>query len=248
MDGPHDEWQPGDLSGLEESSNALTRTVDTFGPDDYAAPSLLPDWTRAHVIAHLALAGLALAGVVDGLVHGRTVAMYESDEQRAADIEELARSAPSVLRERHLQAVTAFAEAVERMDDDHWSGEIHRLPGGPVWPIVTVVPTRRREVEVHHADLGATYTHADWPADFVVELLDSLIVDHAESGPFVVRATDLGRDWTVGEGAGVTVMGSGADLGWWLTGRGRGEGLSTDAGSLPQLGPWRRASSTLGRP
>ena len=73
--------------------------------------------------------------------------------------------------------------------------------------------------------------------------LDAVTVDHAASGPFVVRATDLGREWTVGEGAGVTVMGQGADLGWWLTGRGRGEGLSSDAESLPQLGPWRRASS-----
>ena len=37
MDRPHDDWDPGDLRGLEESSNALTRTVDALGPDDYAA-------------------------------------------------------------------------------------------------------------------------------------------------------------------------------------------------------------------
>ncbi len=247
MDRPHDDWDPGDLRGLEESSNALTRTVDSLGRDDYAALSLLPGWSRAHVVAHVALAGLALAGVVDGVVHGREVAMYESDEQRDADIEELAAAEPSVLRERYLESVSAFAEAVQKMEEEHWEGQILRLPGGPAWPLVTLVPTRRREVEVHHADLGAGYAPADWPEDFVVELLDVVTVDHAASGPFVVRATDLGREWTVGEGSGPTVTGTGADLGWWLTGRGAGEGLSTDADGLPQLGPWRRAAATLDR-
>ena len=100
---------------------------------------------------------------------------------------------------------------------------------------------------MHHADLGAGYGPADWPEGFVVELLDVVTVDHAASGPFVVRATDLGREWTVGEGSGPTVTGTGADLGWWLTGRGDGEGLATDAEALPELGPWRRAAATLDR-
>ena len=98
-------------------------------------------------------------------------------------------------------------------------------------------------MEIHHADLGTSYTRADWPRDFVAELLNTVVVDHAASGPFQLRATDLGRDWSVGGDGGPTVMGAGADLGWWLTGRGEGEGLSCDAGELPSLGPWRRAAA-----
>ena len=115
---------------------------------------------------------------------------------------------------------------------------------------MTIVATRRREVEIHHADLGASYTHHDWPDDFVAELLDVVSVDQADAGPFQLRATDLGRDWAVGGDGGPTVMGRGSDLGWWLTGRGPGDGLSCDAGSLPVLGPWRRATSpgSPGRP
>jgi maleylpyruvate isomerase len=195
------------------------------------------------VVAHVALNGFALAGVLDGLVHDQQVAMYESDEQRDAQIAELAGAEPSELRERHLAATTAFADAVEAMQDEHWSGHVDRLPGGPAWPAVAVVPTRRREVEVHLADLGTSYTRADWPRDFVDELLNAVVVDHAASGPFQLRATDLGRDWSVGGDGGPTVMGAGADLGWWLTGRGEGEGLSCDAGQLPTLGPWRRAAA-----
>ena len=240
---PAPEWDPGDLTALEVSAQAFTRTVDALTPEEFLAPSLLPGWTRAHVVAHVALNGFAVAGVIDGLVHDRPAAMYESDEQRAADIEELAAAEPSELREQHLAATTAFADAVETMNDEHWSGHIDRLPGGPSWPAVSIVPTRRRELEVHHADLGTSYTRADWPDDFAAELLDTVVVDHAASGPFQIRATDLGRDWSVGGDGGPTVMGTSADLGWWLTGRGEGAGLSCDAGELPALAPWRRAAA-----
>ncbi|MCW2762778.1 MAG: maleylpyruvate isomerase family mycothiol-dependent enzyme [Marmoricola sp.] len=231
----------GDLTGLDASSQAFTRTVDALTADELAAPSLLPGWTRAHVVAHVALNGSALAAVVSGLVHDNPVAMYESDAQRDDDIERLAAAEPSDLRDRHLVATTEFADAVGLMEESHWSGRIDRLPGGPAWPMATVVPTRRRELEIHHVDLGTSYTRADWSEDFLVQLLDAVTVDHAEAGPFRVRASDLGRDWPVGGDGGPTVIGSGADLGWWLTGRGSDEGLSTDAGELPWLGPWRRA-------
>lgn len=236
-------WNPGDLSGLDVSSRALTRTVDALSTDELTAPSLLPGWTRACVVAHVALNGEALAAVIDGVLRGHPVPMYESDAQRDADIARLAQVGASELRERHLAATTAFADAVARLGTEHWSGRIDRLPGGPAWPMVTAVPTRRRELEIHHIDLGTTYVRADWPADFVVELLDAVTVDQQNAGPFRVRATDLGREWSVGGDGGPAVLGTGADLGWWLTGRGAGEGLTCDAETLPCLGPWRRAAA-----
>ncbi len=239
---PKNDWDPGDLTGLDISAHALTRTVDELSDDDLAEPSLLPGWTRAHVVAHVALNGLSLAAVLNGLVHDNPVAMYESEEQRDADIHELAAAESSELRERYLAGTTAFVDAVALMHGPHWGGRVDRLPGGPAWPVVTVVPTRRRELEVHHADLGAAYTRSDWPKDFVVELLEVVTMDQAPAGPFRVRATDVGHDWYVGGEGGPTVLGSGADIGWWLTGRGDGEGLTCDADELPPLGPWHRAS------
>jgi maleylpyruvate isomerase len=235
------EWDPGDTTGLDASSRELNRTVDALSAEDLAAPSLLPGWSRAHVVAHVAMNGFALAGVLDAIGRGRAVAMYASDDQRDREIVELAKVEPAELREKLYAATTQFGDKVALMDDERWQGEYNRLPGGPTWPAVTLVPTRRREVEIHHADLGAAYTHRDWPEDFVRELLDAVTVDQAGSGPFRVRATDLGREWEVGDGDGPTVLGTGADLGWWLTGRGDGEGLSSDAGELPRLGPWQRA-------
>ena len=153
------------------------------------------------------------------------------------------RQSPVDLRERHLAATTAFADAVEVLERRALVGP-HRPPARRTCrPAVTAAPTRRREVEIYDADLGTSYTRADLPRDFVAELLDTVGVDDTASGPFQLRATDLGRDWSVGGDGGPTVMGAGADLGWWLTGRGDGEGLSARAASLPSLAPWRRAAA-----
>jgi maleylpyruvate isomerase len=237
-------WDPADLSGLEAAAVALNRTVDALTDDDLAEPSLLPGWTRAQVVAHLALNGRSLASVLDAVGRGEPVAMYESDDQRDSEINELAGADPADLRDALLAATTAFGDAVAAMDEDAWSGSFNRLPGGPAWPAASIVPTRRREVEIHHVDLGAPYTHHEWPDDFVSELLDVVSVDQAAAGPFQLRATDLGRGWAVGGQSGSTVAGRGADLGLWLTGRSTGDGLTCDAGELPALGPWRRASRT----
>jgi maleylpyruvate isomerase len=233
-----------DLAALEASSTALIRTVDAFGAEELAAPSLLPGWSRGHVVAHLALNGEALAGVLEAVRRGEEVAMYASDEQRDTDIEELAGSQQADLLDRLLAATTRFVSALEAMGEDDWGGGFARTPGAEQVPVATVPAMRRRELEIHHADLGAVYGPGDWPQDFVVELLDVLVVDRAPSGPFAVHAGDLERSWSVGDPNGPTVTGSGAELGWWLSGRSNGDGLSCDAGPVPTLGPWRRASAT----
>lgn len=245
-----DARDPADLTELDASAAALNRTVDALSEEELTAPSLLPGWTRAHVVAHLALNGRAFAQVLDGVARGQQVALYESDARRDADIEEYAAAGPSQLREALLAATTEFSDAVEAMDDESWARSFSRTPGDPGQPVSAVVTTRRREVEIHHADLGTSYTHRDWPDDFVAELLDVVTVDRAEEGPFRVRATDLRREWSVGAGdgpvvsgpvvSGPVVSGTGADLAQWLTGRGGGEGLDA-GGALPTLGPWRRA-------
>ena len=119
--------------------------------------------------AHLALNGEALAGVLDGVVRGEPWPMYESDEQRDADIEELAagRRRPSCATgcwPRRPRSPTRSRQ----VDDDHWGGDVRpATPGGPRGRWRPSCPTRRRELEIHHVDLGASYTRPDWPDDFV---------------------------------------------------------------------------------
>lgn len=233
---------PPDLDPLHQSEQRLLRTVDSLTADRWTEPSLLPGWTRAHVVAHLALNAEGLAGAVDGLAHEQVVPVYASNERRDGDIEELARADRAEIRERLFAGSQLLRDALATLAGEQWSGSVRRLPDGPHWPVATIPTTRRREVEIHHADLGAGYAHRDWPSDFAVELLDSITVSHAsspDSPAFTVRAGDTGRTWSVGADEPV-VEGAAADLGWWLTGRGAGEGLTCNAGALPTLGPWPR--------
>lgn len=223
---------------IARADQALVRTVDGLADQDYAGASLLPGWTRAHVVAHLALNAEGLAGVLHGAHLGRPQAMYASPEARDSDIEDLATADPGALRERLLASTGQFAEALAAMHEGDWDGRFERTPGGPEFALVNVALMRVREVEIHHADLDAGYSPADWPEDFRVVLLESM-TKRPHPAPFSARPTDLDRTWHYGEGdGGPVVSGTSAALGWWLTGRGDGAGLTTDAGTLPEVESW----------
>jgi maleylpyruvate isomerase len=231
------------LDALHSSDQRLVRTVDALTDAQWRQASLLPGWSRAHVIAHLALNGEALARTLEALADGRVLPIYPSQERRDADIEKLAGDDISTLRERLFAATTLFREAAENVTESgHWEGTVHRLPDGPAWAAATLPETRRREVEIHHADLDAGYGHRDWPLDFAADLVAQVVTDHraGDAEPFAIRVSDLGHLWSIGAD-GPIVEGTAADLGWWLTGRGGGIGLHVPGGVLPELGPWVRA-------
>ena len=223
---------------VARADQALVRTVDRLADADYAAPSLLPDWTRGHVVAHLALNAEGLAGVLHGAHLGQPQPMYASTEARDSDIAELAAQEPAALRERLLGSTAQFSQALDAMHEDDWDGRFERTPGGPDFALANVVLMRVREVEIHHADLGAGYGPDDWPDDFRTVLLESM-TKRPYPAPFSARPTDLDRTWHYGEGGGGPVVsGTSAALGWWLTGRGSGESLTSDAGALPEVESW----------
>ena len=223
---------------LAEATRRLIRTADGLADEEYAAPSGLPDWTRGHVLAHLTLNAEGLAGALGGVVQGERTPTYASQEARDHDIAKLAAASPSVIRNRLLGATTDLVDAIDAVPDDQWDTTIDRVPGGRTFVAGDVPQMRLQEVEIHHADLAAGYSRSSWAPAFVVLLLDVLSMkgvsaDHS----FYAHAADLDRTWTFGEG-GATVTGTGADLGWWLTGRGTGAGLTSDSGTLPQIETW----------
>jgi maleylpyruvate isomerase len=232
---------PSRLPAIEAASDRLLATVDALTDDDLRAPSVLPGWSRGHVVAHLVLNAEGLAGALTGLAESRPTPMYAGNEARDADIEALAAAGPDAIRARLRPALAGFADAVRRVPAAAWSGTVDRLPDGPAIDAVETLAMRHREVEIHHADLDSGYGWVDWPEPFTVDVLDSVTVDQAAAGPFTVTATDLGRSWPVGDGAGPEVTGAGAAIGWWLVGRGGGEGLACESGPLPDLAPWRRS-------
>ena len=108
--GPPD---PTDLELLREAAVRLVRTVDAFSDDDWTAPSRLPCWSRAHVVAHLLRNAEGLAASLHGVVAGEQVPMYPSQERRDGDIEELAAAGDRAeLRDRLLGSTTELTDAL----------------------------------------------------------------------------------------------------------------------------------------
>jgi len=229
---------------LPEAERRLVRTVDGLADADWDAPSGLPGWTRAQVVAHLALNAEGLAGALRGVAAGDNIPMYRTPEARDDDITELAAAGPVELRSRLLAAGPGFAEAAAAVPDDRGDTPLERTPGDSRFRVGDVAWMRWREVEIHHADLGAGYGPQDWSPAFSLQLLDAMTGRGAADAAFSAYASDLDETWTIGGGAGdlpagaVVVTGTAAALAWWLTGRGTGEGLTSERGELPQIGAW----------
>jgi maleylpyruvate isomerase len=231
---------------LGDAAQRLTRTVDGLHDDGWSAPSLLPSWTRAHVVAHLALnaegMARALRGVVahDGEHEPRT--MYDSDEQRDADIAQLATADPSELRDRLLAGTTELNDAMAWVPASGWEGRVERTPGGRSMPTAALPGMRLREVEIHHVDLDAGYSRSEWSLDFAVLLLKAMARRLRPDPAFEVKPFDSDRTWVVGSDESEypvsVVTGPAADLGWWLTGRPAPDTVSCSHGDLPEIGAW----------
>ena len=225
---------------LTEAGQRLVRTVDGFSGDDWTAPSLLPDWSRAHVVAHLALNGEALGGVLRGVVENEPVAMYASQDARADDIAELSGADHAELRDRLLASLTTFQDAMLALPKEAWSGRFERTPGGPTFPVDAVPLMRVREIEIHHADLGAGYTADHWPASFAEIVVDGMVKRLDPDPHFRVTPLDSERSWDVGavDDESAVVTGPVAHLAWWLTGRPPGDQVTCSRGELPTIGGW----------
>jgi maleylpyruvate isomerase len=204
-----------DLHAAREATSRLLATVDGLSADDLAGASLLPGWTRAHVLAHLAGNARSHVRMLSGVQRGEVADQYaDGAAGRAQQIADLAADPPAAVA-----AVRASADELERCwrrtSEQHWDGLVRPLDGGPE-PASRLAWSRRREVEVHHVDLDAGYRPADWPAAFVERLLAELL-----------RRDDLPPLDGIG--------GPPADLAAWLSGRSQGEGLT---GALPDLPQW----------
>ena len=162
--------------------------------DVLSAPSLLPDWSRGHVVAHLALNAEGFTRALRTKDDAQPQPVYDSDEARNGDIDALAAEGTAAIS-RLESAVDELAEALAASDG---LGTVERIPGGPTFEVADLVVTRRREVEVHHADLGLSYTAHDWPGDFHDHLLKRRLRELEERAGFVLRLRDRDEDLPVG--------------------------------------------------
>lgn len=225
---------------VQDATARYLRILDSLTDEGRRAPSVLPGWSRGHVVAHLARHGDATADALDAALHGRDSALYESPADREVAIEELASAELHVLRDATLQAAGRCRAAIARVLDhgpDRLADRVVRVFAGSerTLDVAEVVRTRWREVEIHHADLAGGYGPADWPDEFTAHLLELAVADRGKECDLLLVTPE--RDVPVGLGEGPRIEGMASGLAWWLIGR---PAVPELTGRLPLLAPWVR--------
>ncbi|MGH3445881.1 MAG: maleylpyruvate isomerase family mycothiol-dependent enzyme [Nocardioidaceae bacterium] len=223
------------------ATDGYLKALSGLGDDDMRAPSLLPRWSRGHVVCHLARNADGLAHALRGAASGRDAWMYESQESREADIDAGAGRSADALREDASVSCELLRSAATELPAERLSATVTRLAGmDDGFAAGKVMGMRRTEIEIHHADLGIGYTPADWPSDFAVHMIERRLEELGADGPsMVLSSTDVDGLWKFGSGQGPEVTGTAGHLAWWLVGRGAGTGLTSSTSELPRLPSWR---------
>jgi maleylpyruvate isomerase len=255
---PHGTLQPDPtetLARVVESTAHLIATAEQFDDAAMREPSLLPGWTRGHVLAHVARNADALVRLLTWAATGVETPMYASAEARDAEIEAGAGRSAGELVADVREASERFAAQAAGLTPEQWKAEIAGRRGGP--QAAGWLPWwRLEEMLVHHVDLDGQYSPAHWPEYFTEPELGLIAARFSDkvftpdSPSFRVHAEDLDGDGDEDVIHGVCtsaddeqapiVRGPSAALVAWLIGRSRGDGLNVEPhGEMPQPPDWK---------
>jgi maleylpyruvate isomerase len=206
---------------LDRVSNAQQRFLDViagFDDSDLRRPSLLPGWTVAHVLVHVARNADSHRRRTEAAARGDVVDQYPGGyEGRAAEIERGA----ARTRAEILDDVATSAEGMQtgwrQVPEGAWE-VISRDVSGKERPLRALPARRWQELEVHVVDLDAGVTHRDWSAVFVEVWLPAL---RATAEPRLLAGAALPAPGTLAD----------RDELAWLYGR-------LQRNDLPELTPW----------
>ena len=147
------------------SHRRLLDDVAALTDDEFRSPSLLPGYSRGHVVMHLANKAKAHVWLFEGAAAGETrrlhPAGYDPDQAAAAGA---GRSARQLLVD--LTASFELLEAAwDGLDPTLW--DRHGIVTAGPRTMIELVAHHLRNVEVHHVDLDIGYRISEWPATFV---------------------------------------------------------------------------------
>ena len=211
-----------------------SRKVNELTDDELDGPSLLPGWSRRHVIAHVGYNARALTRLVQWANTGVETAMYSSPQARNQEIAYGATLPSRALR--HLNDHASVSLNVEWRDTPEaaWSHEVRTAQGRTV-PATETVWMRNREVWIHAVDLDNGARFSDVPAEVLTRLLSDIVGNWAakDKDPGlriqVCDAPELGELGAgAGQDAGILVRGDLAAVAQWASGRG---GARLEAGA-----------------
>lgn len=190
------------IDACRSANRSFVVAVARLSDDELASPSLLPGWSRRHVVAHVINKNEAHIGLFGGPLAGEVRRLHPDgyDPDGAADAG--AMLVTSDLRAALERSFEQLEEAWDALDDDMWSSQ-GIMTAGPR-TMLEIAGHHLRNVEVHHVDLDVGFQPCDWSDRFVeAELAKRLRAlpdraDHADLLAWLLgraSAPDLTKPW-----------------------------------------------------
>jgi maleylpyruvate isomerase len=160
------------VAGCSAAHQRLLADLDGRDDEWCRGESALPRWTRGHVLTHLARNAEGLARLLEFAARGEVGEQYPGGmTARNEAIEQGATRGVGDLVADVRRTIYLLEGAWNSASAESWQGT-GILSSGARIPVREVVFRRWREVEVHHADLLASVSFADWSPDYVRRDLD----------------------------------------------------------------------------
>jgi len=141
------------VAGCAAAHQQLLNSLIGLTDDECREPSLLPDWSRGHVLTHLARNADSHVQLLLSAGRGEIGAQYPSVAIRNHDIEDGAGRNAGELTADLRKSIYALEANWAGATSTAWEGQGRTLSGNVI-EMYSLVFLRWREVEIHHADLG----------------------------------------------------------------------------------------------
>ena len=165
---------------IDESTQRLLGTVRSLDDADADQPSLLPGWSRKHVLTHVARSADALRNLLRSAWTGVAIPAYASPEAREKDIDAGALRGIGEIIADVVDSAAKFRAEIGSVPGEAWGRQV-RVLDYPPFPAAQIPIRRWVEIELHHVDLGAGYRTVDWPAEFAaLELPEPMASQRAD--------------------------------------------------------------------
>lgn len=229
------------LNWSNEGSELFLRLVDLMPDQEFAAPSLLPLWTKAEVVAHVAFNADAIGNLVTWATTGVETPMYATLTARAAQMAASLLYSVDELRELVKSSHAHLALKFATLNESSWNSQVTTAQGRVV-PATELPWMRTREVWVHSIDLDCGVGFRSFPDGLVDALLNNMAAhrgDRENHPSLLLVPNDRSQTWNIGPSTSTTieVRGASSDIACWLAGRGI-EGIEIEGGVPPEIGPW----------
>jgi maleylpyruvate isomerase len=149
---------------IDDATTLLLATATRLSDAEVREPSLLPTWSRGHVLTHVARSGDVLRNLLDGARTGVPGSGYASPEAREEAIAAGSGRSAAELTADVRDSAAAWRAAALAVPADAWDTPV--TLGGKQVKASYLVTLRLVEIELHHVDLGAGYQPSDWPTTF----------------------------------------------------------------------------------